>query len=113
LTNERWKGKLAMAKPQFGTSATQAACLFEVLGAERAREFYKGLHQNAVALVPGNKQVAEGVAAGQFDVGITDTDDAIAEVEAGRTAKQAAVDWNHAADLWDEVQAFLRKEFAE
>jgi iron(III) transport system substrate-binding protein len=192
LTNERWKGKAAMAKPQFGTSATQAACLFEVLGTDKAKDFYRGLHQNEIALVPGNKQVAEGVAAGQFDVGMTDTDDAIAEVkagkpvaiifpdregskdhprlgtlfipntlailrdnpnpeggrklvdfllseevearlaeseshqiplnpkvkaslppqlEAGRTAKPAAVDWNRAADLWDEVQEFLRKEF--
>jgi iron(III) transport system substrate-binding protein len=84
LTQPRWKGKVSMAKPQFGTSATQAACLFEVLGPEKARSFYLGLRDNDVHIVPGNKQVAEGVGQGQFAVGITDTDDAIAEVEAGR-----------------------------
>jgi iron(III) transport system substrate-binding protein len=84
LTEPRWQGKVAMAKPQFGTSATQAACLFEVLGQEKARNFYLGLRHNAVHIVPGNKQVAEGVGQGQFTVGITDTDDAMAEVEAGR-----------------------------
>jgi iron(III) transport system substrate-binding protein len=84
LTKERWKGRVAMAKPVHGTSATQAACLFDVLGPDAAREFYRGLHRNQVAIVPGNKQVAEGVAAGQFDVGITDTDDAIEEVSAGK-----------------------------
>src|SRR5262245_3300128 len=32
LTGPRWRGQVAIAKPQFGTTATQAACLFEVLG---------------------------------------------------------------------------------
>jgi iron(III) transport system substrate-binding protein len=84
LTDLRWKGKLAMAKPQFGTSATQAACLFEVLGPEKARAYYTGLRANDVQIVPGNKQVAEGVGQGRFAVGLTDTDDAMGEVEAGR-----------------------------
>lgn len=84
LTQPRWKGKIAMAKPQFGTSATQAACLFEVLGPEQAKKLYLSLRDNDVIIVPGNKQVAEGVGQGQFAAGITDTDDAIAEVEAGR-----------------------------
>ena len=32
--SREWKGKVAMAKPMFGTTATQAACLFEVLGTD-------------------------------------------------------------------------------
>lgn len=83
LTQPRWRGKVAIAKPQFGTTATQAACLFEVLGPEQAKAFYRGLRDNGVAVVAGNKQVAEGVGAGQFAVGLTDTDDAMEEVEAG------------------------------
>src|SRR5262245_40073947 len=35
LTQARYRGKAVMAKPQFGTTATQAACLFEVLGPTR------------------------------------------------------------------------------
>ena len=192
LTQPAWKGKVAMSKPQFGTSATTAACLFEVLGRDRARAFYLGLRDNGVHIVPGNKQVAEGVGQGRFAVGITDTDDAVIEIEAGRpvaiifpdrdrpaddrmgtlfipntvavvrgcpnpegarklvdyllsaeveaqlaetashqiplnpqvkaklpasfatpqTAKAMAVDFEKAADLWDEVQTFLRNEFA-
>lgn len=189
----RWRGRIAMAKPQFGTSATQAACLFQTLGPEAGRKFYHDLDANGVHVVSGNKQVAEGVGRGEFAVGVTDTDDAVAEVEAGRpvtivfpdrdghpghprmgtlfipntlsilasdpnppaarrlvefllspdveaalaageshqfplnpgvkaalpaaftpglTAKRMDVDWSAAADLWDEVQAFLRDEFA-
>ncbi len=192
LSARRWKGRVAMAKPQFGTSATQAACLFAVLGREEAKRFYRSLRSNEVQIVPGNKQVAEGVGQGQFAVGITDTDDAMVEIEAGRpvvmvfpdsdgpaeqrlgtllipntvalvrgcpnpeggrklidyllstevearlaesashqiplnpqvkaslpqamqvarTVKPMPVDFNKAADLWDEVQHFLRQEFA-
>ena len=84
LADSRWKGKLVMAKPMFGTTATQAACLFEVLGKEKAQEFYRALVANGITIVPGNKQVAEGVGRSEFAVGLTDTDDAMEEVEAGR-----------------------------
>lgn len=84
LTDPKWKGKVAMAKPQFGTTATQAACLFEVLGPDAAKAFYRGLKANEVGIVAGNKQAATAVGDGKFAVGLTDTDDAIGEVQAGK-----------------------------
>jgi iron(III) transport system substrate-binding protein len=84
LTDERWKGQIAMSSPLHGTSATQAACLFEVLGEKKARQFYKDLKENKVQVLDGNKQVAEAVGSGRVAIGITDTDDAFAELEAGR-----------------------------
>jgi iron(III) transport system substrate-binding protein len=92
LTKPEYENKVVMARPQFGTTATQTACLFEVLGADRAKAFYRDLKKNGLQLAPGNKQVAEWVARGRTPtgkpvaVGITDTDDAIAEVRAGRDA---------------------------
>jgi iron(III) transport system substrate-binding protein len=90
LTQPRYKDRVVMAKPMFGTTATQAACLFEVLGEEKAKAFFTGLKANGVQLAPGNKQVAEWVGRGRTPsgkevvVGTTDTDDAIDEVRAGR-----------------------------
>src|SRR5262245_15607270 len=46
LTDAKWKGKVAIAKPQFGTTATQAAALFAVLGPDAAKAFYRGLKAN-------------------------------------------------------------------
>jgi iron(III) transport system substrate-binding protein len=198
LTEARWKGKVVMGLPHHSTSATHAACLFEVLGSEKAKAFYRGMKANEVRLAPGNKQVAEWVGKGKTAlgqevlVGVTDTDDALDEVRAGRdvviifpdrdapkksrmgtlfipntvaiikgcpnpdgarklvdfllsadaerqlaegpsgqiplnpevkaklpaaietpkTAKAMEVDWGKAAELWDETQAFLTKEFA-
>ena len=84
LTEPRWKGQVAMAKPLFGTTATQAACLFQSWGKERATDFYRKLHTNDVQLVAGNKQVAVGVGSGQYAIGMTDTDDAMAEIDEKR-----------------------------
>lgn len=90
LTDPKWRDRVVMARPQFGTTATQTACLFEVLGEAKAKAYLSGLKDNGVQLAPGNKQVAEWVAQGKtatgkpVAVGMTDTDDAIIEVRAGR-----------------------------
>ena len=89
LTAEKWKGRVAMSRPQFGTSATQAACLFEVLGSEKAKKYYQDLRANGVQISPGNKQAAEWAGAGRTPAGqeiavaVTDTDDSLEEIKAG------------------------------
>lgn len=84
LADPKWRGRAAMAKPLFGTTATHAACLFSVWGDERAKQFFKNIKANDTKILAGNKQVALSVAAGRVAMGITDTDDAIIELEAGR-----------------------------
>lgn len=80
LADPKWKNKCAMARPLFGTTATHAAVLLSELGEEKGKEFLKAIAENAV-IVGGNKQVAMKVARGEFAFGITDTDDAIIELE--------------------------------
>lgn len=84
LLDAKWRGKIGMAKPLFGTTATHAACLFASLGDDAAQEFFRQLKANNAQILSGNKQVAQGVASGQLAFGITDTDDAIIEVEQGQ-----------------------------
>jgi iron(III) transport system substrate-binding protein len=83
LLDPKWKGKIGIAKPLFGTTATQAACLFAAWGDDKARQFYRDLKANGVQVLSGNKQVATAVGSGQIAFGLTDTDDAMGEVEAG------------------------------
>ncbi len=80
LANPKWKGKCAMARPLFGTTATHAAVLFQYLGEDQAKKWLVEISQNAI-IEGGNKQVAIKVARGQYAFGITDTDDAIIEIE--------------------------------
>jgi len=83
LADPRWRGKVGIAKPLFGTTATHAACLFAHWGDAPAKEFFRGLKANDVQILSGNKQVALSVAGGQLAFGLTDTDDAIIEIEKG------------------------------
>ncbi len=83
LAGERWRGKAGIAKPLFGTTATHAACLFAHWGEEKAKEYFRELKANDVEILAGNKQVALSVAGGRLAFGMTDTDDAIIEVEKG------------------------------
>lgn len=92
LTDPKWKSMAAMAKPFFGTTATHATCMFEAMGAESAKLFFRNLKSNGVNLVAGNKQVAVDVAAGRFAVGATDTDDALIEIRAGKPVEMIQAD---------------------
>ena len=83
LLDPRWKGKIAIAKPLFGTTATHAACLFAAWGREKARTYFIDLKANGVQVLSGNKQVAQAVGSGQVAFGLTDTDDAMGELAAG------------------------------
>jgi iron(III) transport system substrate-binding protein len=80
LTRPQWKGKVAIANPQFGTCRTHVAALFAVLGPAKAQELLSGLLANEVRMVDGNAMVKNLVAnaspgASPVYVGITDTDD--------------------------------------
>ncbi|MFM7316993.1 MAG: extracellular solute-binding protein, partial [bacterium] len=77
LADPRWKGKVGIAKPFFGTTATHCACLYALWGERQADDFFAALHRNQVQVMAGNKPVAEAVAAGKLAFGLTDTDDAL------------------------------------
>ncbi len=82
LVEPKWKGRIGLAKPLFGTTATHAVCLFHVWGTEPARAFFRDLKRNEAQILAGNKPVAQAVGGGQLAFGLTDTDDALEEIAA-------------------------------
>ena len=104
LTKERWKGRVVMAKPIYGTTATQGACLFSVLGSDKAKEYYLGLKANGVQIASGNRDVARWVGQGRRPtgqiaaIGITDTDDALEEIKDGSPVAMIFPDRDAAKD---------------
>lgn len=82
LVDPRWQNRCGVASPLFGTTATHFTVLVEKLGTEKSAEFFSQVKQNAVVLA-GNKQVAQAVSAGQLLFGLTDTDDALIEIDNG------------------------------
>ncbi len=83
LVEPEWKGRVSMPYPLFGTTSSQAAALYRVLGKDRARSFFEGLRRNGVLIVDGNAASKDAVVRGEAAVGFTDTDDALVAVRQG------------------------------
>ena len=64
------------------TTASPTAVLFSQWGDEAAKEFFSQLRENT-QVMSGNKQVAIAVGQGQLAFGLTDTDDAVIELNNG------------------------------
>jgi len=77
LTYPHWKGRVGMARPQFGTTRGHMAWLLASSGEEAFRAWLTGLRQNGVRLYDGNSAVVRAVAQGDIDLGLTDSDDVI------------------------------------
>ncbi len=88
----KWKGKAAIANPLFGTTATHAAALFALWGPDKAKQFFRDLRANDIAILSGNATVRDLVARGEYAAGLTDTDDANGAVEDGFPVKWLLVD---------------------
>jgi iron(III) transport system substrate-binding protein len=74
LCDPKWKGRIAMARPETGTTAAHAAALF-VLDEVKANEYFDKLIANDVVWRTGNAHVMKDVSAGRYAFGWTDTDD--------------------------------------
>jgi iron(III) transport system substrate-binding protein len=82
LTNETWRGKVALAYPQFGTTATHFHALRQYWGEDRWRAWCQALAANKPLLVDGNSVVVKMVGRGEAWIGLTDSDD-VAAAQAG------------------------------
>lgn len=88
LTDDRWRGRVVMADPRFGTTGGHLAAMMVYWSREVAPGYYEafldGLAENRLRLLPsGNAGVVAAVARGEADVGFTDTDDVWAAQAAG------------------------------
>ena len=75
LTNEIWRGKVALAYPLFGTTATHFLALRQAWGNEDWQRWCRALQANKPLLVDGNSVVVQMVARGEAALGLTDSDD--------------------------------------
>lgn len=78
LLDARWKGRLVMAWPEFGTTGGDVASWFAHYGPDKAESILRGLKENQVRMAEGNSTAVRMVATGQADIALTDTDDVYA-----------------------------------
>jgi iron(III) transport system substrate-binding protein len=87
LIEPRWKGKVALAYPLFGTTATHVAALYAVMGKEKTEAYLTALKNNHIIIVEGNAVARDMVVEGNVPLAFTDTDDANMAVRAGKPVK--------------------------
>jgi iron(III) transport system substrate-binding protein len=75
LTNESWRGKVALAYPQSGTTATHFHALRQLWGDAAWQTWCRALASNKPFMVDGNSVVVKFVGQGEAYVGLTDSDD--------------------------------------
>ncbi len=75
LTNATWRGRVALAYPLFGTTATHFLALRQHWGEARWEAWCRALAAHRPLVVDGNSVVARLVARGEAWVGLTDSDD--------------------------------------
>jgi iron(III) transport system substrate-binding protein len=83
-TEPRWKGKAVIANPLFGTTTTQMAALFTLMGNDQATAFMEKLKHNEVKISTSNGESADLVASGEFDFSLVDSDDAVNRIRQGK-----------------------------
>jgi iron(III) transport system substrate-binding protein len=75
LADPKWKGRIAVANPLFGTTAAHVAALAQTRGEETVLKLFAMLRANDARFVGGNSHVRDLVARGDCDAGLTDSDD--------------------------------------
>ncbi len=75
LTQPRWKGRVAMARPQFGTTRTHVAALRLSHTPDAFEAWLRAMRENNLRLYDGNSSVVRAVASGDVHIGLTDNDD--------------------------------------
>lgn len=83
LADPAWKGRVGMARPQFGTTRAHMAALVAACGPEALRSWLVRMKANGLRLYDGNSTVVRAVAQGEIDIGLTDTDDVFAGLREG------------------------------
>ena len=77
LLDPRFKDRIVMARPEFGTTRGHMAFLLNQWGKDAYTAWLEALAANGVKLVDGNSTVVRAVARGEAYVGLTDTDDVV------------------------------------
>jgi iron(III) transport system substrate-binding protein len=75
LTDPAWKGRVGIARPAFGTTRGHLGALMDQWGRSAFKRWCEAMRDNDIRIYDGNASVVRGIAQGEIDVGLTDTDD--------------------------------------
>jgi len=83
-TDPRWKDRLVICNPLFGTTTSEMAALFTIWGDQKGRAFLAGMKRNGVKTSTNNGESSDFVAAGQYAFSLVDSDDVVNRMRQGK-----------------------------
>jgi len=92
LVDSRYRGRIALANPLFGTTTAEVAALFALRGDDWGRAFMAGLRSNQVRITASNGESADAVASGAVSFSLVDSDDAVSRIRQGRAVEMVVPD---------------------
>lgn len=84
LTDARFRGRVGIARPQFGTTRGHMGALRAVWGEGVYGDWVGAMRANGVRILEGNASVVREIARGTIDIGLTDSDDVFAARREGQ-----------------------------
>ena len=73
LLDPRWKGRVAIAHPAYGSTSVHMGTLFWLWGSQKTRALMEAWRANGVRVVASNDKVVDLVQRGEVAWGIVDT----------------------------------------
>jgi len=91
-TDPRWKGRMVITNPLFGTTTSEMAALFTLWGDAKGKEFMNKMKANGVKISTNNGESADFVASGECDFSLVDSDDVVNRVKQGKPVEMVYPD---------------------
>ena len=84
LATSSYIKQTGLAYPIFGTTSTHCAALYTIWGDDKAKEYFTVLKNSGISILEGNSVVKDYVSQKKLYMGLTDTDDAISEMQTNK-----------------------------
>lgn len=84
LADSKFIKQAGLAYPVFGTTSTHAAALYTYWGDTKAKEFFTKIKNAGISILEGNSVVKDYVNQKKLVMGMTDTDDALSEMQTNK-----------------------------
>lgn len=92
LADPRFRGRVALANPLFGTTTAEVAALFVRRGDAWGRDFMGALKANQIRVTASNGESADAVVSGEVGLSLVDSDDAVSRIRQGRPVEMVVPD---------------------
>ncbi len=92
LAESRFKGRIALADPRFGTTRGQMAVMADLWGEQKFRAWLEGLQRNGARLADGNAHAVRLLSGGLTELALTDSDDVIVAQARGESVEMCLPD---------------------